>query len=219
MSKLQMNLMILQSKKYFKADYGKLTFVKNKEKQNMKFIVIEGLNGAGKSSLAKAIALKINGRYIASPHESIAQLRTVMDEVSLLAHFFYYMLGNILISDDLKKNKSDEIIICDRYIDSTLARHEVLGLEVKDFNVSLSNLQEPDISFFIYCEEIERRSRIEERGKKNKWDILDEDNQSRKAYIDYFYKKQKFHFFNTSNETVDESLNRMLSILSEEGII
>ena len=185
----------------------------------MSFIVFEGLNGAGKSSLAQAIALKLDGHYIASPHQDIGQIRSAMDEASLPAHFFYYMLGNILISDDIKKNKEKEMVICDRYIDSTLARHEVLGLKVKDFDLKQFNLQEPDISFFVYCEETERRKRIDARGKKNKWDLLDEDDVLRTKYVEYFSQNKNFYFFDTSYETEKESLNRIISILLEKNLI
>lgn len=185
----------------------------------MKFIVFEGLNGAGKSSLAKAVAQNLNGHYIASPHQDITQLRTAMDEASLPAHFFYYMLGNILISDDIKKNMMEKIVICDRYTDSTLARHEVLGLKVKNFDLEQFNLHKPDLSFFIYCEETERRKRIDGRGKKNKWDLLDEDDEMRTKYVEYFRQNEKFHFLDTSHETEQESLARIISILSQKGFI
>ncbi len=185
----------------------------------MAFIVFEGLNGAGKSSLAKALALSLRGQYVASPPKEIAPFRTIMDEASLTAHFFYYMLGNILISNELKKNKPTDIIICDRYVDSTLARHAVLGLDIRGFDLKPFALKEPDISFFIYCDETERLSRIEQRGKKNKWDILDEDDQLRKKYIEYFRLKKKFHFFDTGHETELASLARLILVLEEKGII
>jgi len=185
----------------------------------MVFIVFEGLNGSGKSSLAKALALSLRGQYIATPPKEIAPFRAIMDEASLTAHFFYYMLGNILISDELKKSKPTDIIICDRYVDSTLARHAVLGLDIRGFDLGRFALQEPDISFFIYCDETERLRRVEQRGKKNKWDILDEDSRLRKKYIEYFRLKKKFHFFNTSHETESESLARLISVLEKKGII
>lgn len=184
----------------------------------MKLIVFEGLNGAGKSTLAKALALELKGRYISSPHQDIAPLRDIFDEASLPAHFFYYMLGNILISEEIKKDKSAEIIICDRYVDSTLARHTVLGLDVKNFDLKPFDLPEPDIKFFIYCNEAERKARIEQRGKKNKWDKLDEDNQLRQKYIDYFIAKENYIFFET-NRTEKQSLDGVISILAANGII
>jgi len=185
----------------------------------MIFIALEGLNGVGKSSLAKALAVNLNGHYIASPPQNIVGLRTIMDEASLSAHFFYYMLGNILISDDMKKNVEKKIVICDRYVHSTLARHQILGLDVSSFEPGSLDLYEPDISFFIYCNEVERRKRVELRGKKNKWDLLDEDDRLRADYIEYFRSNPKFHFLDTSHETPEESLLKILSILSERKII
>lgn len=185
----------------------------------MKFIVFEGLNGSGKSSLAKALALNLHGDYITSPHQDIAHLRAAMDESSLPAHFFYYMLGNILISDAVRNNNKEEIVVCDRYLDSTLARHKALGLKINNFGLKQLNLLEPDISFFIHCNETERRQRIEQRGKKNKWDILDEDDHLRKKYVKYFHLKNKFYFFDNSHETEQESLNRIISVLVSKGIV
>lgn len=181
----------------------------------MLFIVFEGLNGAGKSSLAKDLAKALRAKYITSPHKNIANLREIMDDASLSAHYFYYMLGNIMISDELIKNNSKEIVICDRYVDSTIARHKVLGLEISTADISQLDLKKPDIKFFIHCNEVVRRERIEKRGKKNKWDALDENKEMRSEYSKYFQKDKEYIFIDTSGETQTESLNKILEILQE----
>jgi len=185
------------------------------------FIVFEGLNGCGKTTLAKRLAKNINGTYIASPHASIRCLRdTVDDEVSISARFLYYMLGNVLISDEVKVVRKSHTVICDRYVHSTIARHKLLGLNVDIDHFAALGIEVPCISFFIFTsDETERRKRVEKRGKKTKWDTLDENEKNRTEYVDYFREKPKFIFVDTSHETAEESLAKIMAVLSERKIV
>lgn len=180
----------------------------------MTLIVLEGLNGAGKSTLAKALALNLHGRYVATPHGDLAKFREAMDEASLSAHFLFYMLGNVLVSDEIRRSEPTEIVVCDRYVDSTIAGHAVLGLNVRNFDLRPFNLAEPDISLFIYCNEAERRERVERRKKKNKWDLLDESEVHRAEYAEYFRLRNRYLFVDTSGETEEESLEKIIAILA-----
>ena len=176
------------------------------------FIVFEGLDGAGKTTLSKILASDLGGLYISNPPLLLKTggIREVMDKkVSLGTRFLYYLLGNLYVSDEIKEARKTKIVVCDRYIHSTLAIHRLLGVRI---NVDLDSLEleEPDISFFIFIsDEEERRQRIENRQKKTEYDTMKENRDFRERYIAYFRQRKEFIFIDTSHESEKESLEKI----------
>jgi len=179
---------------------------------NKLFIVFEGLDGSGKTTLAKMLAADLNGLYIASPPPFLETdgIRSIMDEkVSLETRFLYYLLANSCVSDEIKKARKSKIVICDRYLHSTLSIHKLLGVNI-NIDVDSLGLEKPDISFFIsVSDEKVRRRRIKERKKKTKYDTIKEDKDFRKQYINYFQQRKEFIFIDTTNENKKESLEKI----------
>lgn len=178
------------------------------------FIVFEGLDGAGKTTLAKMLAADLKGVYIATPPPllEIDGIRNVMDnEVSLETRFLYYLLGNSCVSDEIKKIRKRKVVICDRYIYSTLAIHQLLGVEI-NLDIASLRLEQPDTSFFIFVsDEKERRRRIRERQKRTKYDAIKENRNFRRQYMNYFLRMGKFIFIDTAHEDEESSLKRIKS--------
>jgi len=176
------------------------------------FIVFEGLDGSGKTTLAKMLAADSNALYIASPPPILktGNIRKIMDEdVSLETRFLYYLLGNSYISNEIKEARKSKIVICDRYLHSTLAIHKLLGVKI-NLDINSLGLEKPDINFFIFVSnEKVRRRRIKERKKKTKYDTIKEDEDFRKQYINYFRQRKEFIFIDTTNENEKESLKKI----------
>lgn len=183
------------------------------------FIVLEGLNGSGKSTLSKLLVERTNGVYISTPSIELLKIRQVMDEdVSLLSRYYYYMLGNVLVSDQIKELRKTRFVVCDRFVHSTIAKHSLLGISI-DYNIATTGIEKPDANFFInISDEDERIRRVNTRGKKTKWDILDNDSLMRGEYIKYF-QNQNFNFIDNCNQSAVESTDNLVNKLIELKII
>lgn len=183
------------------------------------FIVLEGLNGSGKSTLAKLLADRINGVSMSTPPDSLLAVRPAMDEnASILSRYYYYMLGNTLVSNEVRELRKTQFVVCDRFVHSTIARHSLLGLHI-DQGIATTDIEVPDVSFFItMSDETERIRRIDDRGKKTKGDALDADPAMRKKYLAYF-RTHGFIFIDNSHRSIAETVAALLAELIKLNIV
>jgi dTMP kinase len=135
-----------------------------------KFIVIEGLDGVGKSGITVALANKLSNlgrpaRAIKSPIGDFSlSMPYVNKECDVNSHYLFYLAGVKHTSDQVRTMLRDTTVVCDRYIYTTEAYHKANGASVV---VDLSTLQllEPDYKFLIKVSDEKIRSRrIEDRG-------------------------------------------------------
>src|SRR3989344_928106 len=91
-----------------------------------KFIVIEGVDGAGKTMTAKSLERDYNFRYHATPPEGYKPIRGYISEhASPISRLLYYMAGNIDASINIEKTLREQDVICDRYLFSTIISHSL----------------------------------------------------------------------------------------------
>ncbi len=108
---------------------------KNDDKKQGIFITFEGGEGAGKSTQIKLLAehLQTNGHDVLLIREPGAtpigeKIRNILldknqDEMSLITELFLYEAARAQIMQDVIKPalESDKVVLCDRFIDSTVA--------------------------------------------------------------------------------------------------
>ena len=183
------------------------------------FIVFEGIDGSGKSlhSLSIIKKLKLNKNkyiYLREPGgsknaEKIRNLLFKKDNKKfnrLTDTLLYLAARNENILKNIRPNYRKKLIICDRFIDSTLAyQHYGLGVKKDIINFLnkriLSNIK-PDHTFLMYLPVSELNLRLSKKTKKNRYDLF---NKS-------FYRRVQRGFMkiakkNKSKYTVINSLN------------
>jgi thymidylate kinase len=140
-------------------------------------IVIEGLDGTGKSTIAKALASSINAKLLSTPGVEFLETRKIMDQVyenNPLARQLYYASTVVYLSERLKDLMTQgEVVVIDRYWLSTMVYHHwkcggkpFLLKEVEDI------IQKPDLTIYLNLPMIERALRINNRLERTKEDGL-----------------------------------------------
>jgi len=172
-----------------------------------KFIVYEGLDACGKTTLSSLYAKDSNLVVHAAVVEEAEQLRGVIDSYeSKESAFLFFLMNNFLKSHDVSKALKSGDVILDRYIFSTLAYQTImLGEEtVKKvfdaFNIT-QNILLPEVIVFVKADAETINKRIEARGGNIQWygDAVTQNNCVETAY------KKVFQWFNVPIVEVDTS--------------
>ena len=171
------------------------------------FIVFEGIEGSGKSShslslVKKLKSLKVPCVYLREPGgtkeaECIRNFLLKNENKkfdSLTDTLLYLAARNENFLRKIKPFYKKKIIICDRFVDSTLA-YQHYGLGVKKHFINFVNKEimgtiKPDYTFLMYLNVTESILRISSRKINNRYDNFKKS----------FYKKVQNGFLKISNK-------------------
>lgn len=216
-----MMLATLNSSLYTYVIHGNKTAFMNTHKKrkphnqgNYPFVVVEGVTGAGKTTLSRALETYLSGMYIASTPECLASIRHILGkDRTVNERFGYYLLGNFFCSRYAQYIVSLRPVICDRYVHSTIATHTLQGSKTT-IKLPDCNFLQPDLSIFLLIsDERERRRRITMRNKKNPCDTVFEDSDYREKYINYFRSVGGYTYIETAGCTIDEVRDVAMNII------
>lgn len=208
-----------------------------------KFIVVEGLDGTGKSSVLNEIKNLLNeedaiiftrepGGLNDSITESIRNLILEESEgIDSLTEAYLFSSSRAKHTKEIKKLlDKGKTIICDRYLYSSLYYQGIMkGLGAKrvfELNKQALNEINPDmILYFIVSDEV-RKTRMAQRNELNRLDKEVMKVNSFGATIEYLNiihtykpKRTKVEIIDTSFTTPDEAAQKMLQILTDNKYI
>ena len=135
-------------------------------------ILVEGLDGVGKSTLVNALATKLSAELICSPPKipdpvvSNSDLRIRMDHTGPCTRREYYRCGNFHASLLIEEARKNRPVVLDRYWPSTasFAMLDDLNPGWERIGTWPNGLVEPDIIILLTVNEENRIKRMKNRG-------------------------------------------------------
>lgn len=172
-----------------------------------RFIVFEGLDACGKTTLSSLYAKERNSVVHSAVVAEALELRKVIDSYqSKESALLYFLMNNFLKSREISGALESGDVILDRYIFSTLA-YQIIMLEkdvVKNIFDTLNiakNILLPEVIVFVKADAETINNRIETRGGAVQWygDAITQNNCVETAY------KKIFQWFDIPIVEIDTS--------------
>ena len=136
-----------------------------------RFLVIEGCNGVGKSTIEKYLTARIGASTFHYPPEFVSFRREVrLDEcVAPLPRLVYYLAASLHLSDLVRAQLTQSHVICDRYLASPLSlmigESAIEETEARRLlEPFLSYLCKPDLTLLLTAEHAVASARIHKRS-------------------------------------------------------
>ncbi|MGI2173557.1 dTMP kinase [Shewanella ulleungensis] len=158
------------------------------------FIVIEGLDGVGKSTIAKALATKMGAVFLTTPGDKFSNIRNELEliyEDNVQARQLFYMSTVVSVANDIRELiAKGKTVIVDRYWLSTQVYHH---WKSEGNNFKLLDIQEsllvPDLTIYLELPLPQRVIRLAKRKSSNSEDNLTlskaADDKLRYLYSEY----------------------------------
>jgi len=152
-----------------------------------KLIVFEGIDGVGKTTLAKLLRDNlIKQGFEAVLYEDLEEKNKgfnlikpfIKEQVSINSSLFFYIASVIHKSQNINELLKKNFVICDRYIYSTIAYHVVRGADKSLINMKKLPIIWPDFLFLIKTQEKIRLERVKKRKKNNICDLKVKTNKN-----------------------------------------
>jgi dTMP kinase len=132
-----------------------------------RFIVFEGLDATGKSTLARLVAQRLNAVVVATPPAELSAIRPVIDRLyrdSPVAAQLFYASTVVHISEFARRLlQAGRVVVCDRYWLSTVV-YDALRPGCRDLSLLEAGLLRADLTVLLESSSDERRKRLEQRG-------------------------------------------------------
>ncbi len=191
-----------------------------------KFIVIEGIDGSGKTTLAHRLVETI-GAADSTFEPTNGQIGTILrsgslGNVSPAAEALLFAADRAIHTEEIKKIlNSGRWVVCDRYLGSTVAYQSAALGEGADIewllNIQSKSVIEPDATFLLDLDPEVGMSRVGSRGEDlSRFEKLDYQKKVRSAYLN-IAKTLNYHVIN-ANQSPDLVYRSVMEILEKKGL-
>ena len=198
------------------------------------FIVFEGIEGCGKSFQSKKLFNNLKQKKIktlltrepggTSSAELIRNLilkdyfnKTSKDKFDKYTDTLLYLAARNehVINKILPALKKRKVVICDRFVDSTIA-YQVYGKKVnlnfiKNIHKQILGKLKPDLIFILKVSTKVSKSRLQKRKTKNRYDNFPQSfySKAQKSFLKIAKNKKNYFILNASRN--DNSLEKEIS--------
>ena len=172
-----------------------------------KFIVIEGIDGSGKTTVSKLLSEKLNALMYKTPSWPFSDWRDVIDKtVDIKSRFYFYLSCVIHASTEIEKLLENKNVVCDRYILSTLCYHRASDSFFINFDENQLDILFPDYTFFLDAGYEVRMKRIAARENANNSDVIKSRLHDREyqGKVQYEFSKYKDLLWINTNKASPE---------------
>ncbi|VDI07088.1 UMP-CMP kinase 2, mitochondrial-like [Mytilus galloprovincialis] len=135
------------------------------------FVVVEGLDATGKTTLTETLEKKLNAVRYYTPPPEVAHLRKFFDALPEIIRRAYYCIGNYIVAIQIARECQNKAVIMDRFWHSTTAYGVANETSTSDMPPSghwvyqwPSDLLKPTLVLFLTVTEEVRRQRLSGRG-------------------------------------------------------
>jgi len=139
-----------------------------------RFLVIEGCNGVGKSTIVEYLSTRLGASTFHYPPEFVSFRGEVhLDEsVAPLPRLIYYLAATLHLSDLVRAQLKQGHVVCDRYLASPLSlmigESAIEETEARDLiQPFLSYLCMPDLTVLLTAEHAAAGARINKRSRES----------------------------------------------------
>lgn len=130
------------------------------------FYAVEGLDGVGKSTVIDLMRQK-GCLVFKTPPPEFEFVRKSFDQKDTRVRFLYYLLGVVYAQKEIEKASLNKVKVCDRYLLTTVAAHEAMGLEAPFITMMkpiFNCIRRPTSTFLLTADDKVRRERLFGRG-------------------------------------------------------
>ena len=151
------------------------------------FVVLEGIDGVGKSTVTRLVADALGFvPYATPPKEYMKRRREIDLNGSPEQKFDFFREGVQVASREIQDLLTDgQSVICDRYWMTTFVYHRVIGVAVEES--MFSNMLQPDLTILMVASPEHQLQRLIGRGMSiNDTQMVPRNLQLRKEYEKLF---------------------------------
>ncbi len=177
------------------------------------FILFEGLDRTGKSTIAKEVAKKLNAILLHSPPDILIPYRKHFDSLDNETNLSYYITANHVLDCQIGDYLSKQNVVCDRYYFTTIAYHSA-KLE-RNIDYLLKEMKTtPNKIYYLTGEVTVLNARAEKTGLKNdRFHGIDLWKKVEFNYNKLFKRFSNVVKIDTTNKTEEEVLQIVLNDL------